>query len=182
MNLMAIDASTKSSGIAIFKDGELIEYKCVTSTSSDKFTRIFKMIDEIEKLYVEHQIDTIIMEEVLPEDVRHNQNTFKALMYLQAYIVGTMHTKYKQDIQLYEASHWRKLCGIKTGAGVKRESLKPKDIAFVKQQYNLLVNDDVADAICIGHAFLIEQGLKPKCVIEERPIIAAAAAQGFSFE
>ena len=42
------------------------------------------------------------------------------------------------------------MCGIKTGAGVRRESLKPKDIAFVKSQFGITVNDDIADAICIG--------------------------------
>ena len=42
------------------------------------------------------------------------------------------------------------MCGIKTGAGVRRESLKAKDIAFVKSQFGIIVNDDIADAICIG--------------------------------
>ena len=42
--------------------------------------------------------------------------------------------------------------GIKTGRGVKRESLKTKDIEFVRENYGLDVNDDEADAICIGHS------------------------------
>jgi hypothetical protein len=47
-----------------------------------------------------------------------------------------------------------KICGIKTGTGVRRESLKPQDIAFVKTIYNIEVNDDIADAIGIGHAYV----------------------------
>ena len=45
---------------------------------------------------------------------------------------------------------WRAACGIPTGRN-QRESLKPRDIAFVKKQFNLDVNDDIADAICIGY-------------------------------
>jgi hypothetical protein len=56
-------------------------------------------------------------------------------------------------IYLYP-SEWRKVCGIKTGTGVRRESLKPLDIAFAKNTYGLDVNDDIADAIGIGHAYV----------------------------
>ena len=48
---------------------------------------------------------------------------------------------------------WRKDCGIRTGRGIKREALKKADIQFVKDNYNIDVNDDIADAICIGHAY-----------------------------
>ena len=53
---------------------------------------------------------------------------------------------------------WRKTCGIKTGRGVKRDLLKIADIKFVKDNYNIDVNDDVADAICIGYHILNSQG------------------------
>ena len=59
----------------------------------------------------------------------------------------------KIKIEFIYASSWRKECGIKTGAGVKRETLKKNDIDFVKKTYNLDVNDDIADAICIGYAY-----------------------------
>ena len=49
------------------------------------------------------------------------------------------------------ASSWRKQCGIKQGA-VTRDVLKMRDIEFVKEKFGLTVNDDVADAICIGWA------------------------------
>ena len=57
-------------------------------------------------------------------------------------------------IEYVYPNEWRSKCGIKTGAGVKRQSLKPADIKFVKDTYNLDVNDDIADAIGIGQAYV----------------------------
>ena len=151
MITLAVDASTKSTGIAIFDGQELKHYDCITASSTDLFKRIHKMQDEIEKIIKNYKVEKIIMEDVIPEDVHGNQNVFKALTYLQGYLIEVFNRN-KIPYELVVASHWRKLCGIKTGSGVRRESLKPKDIAFVKNQFGISVNDDIADAICIGFA------------------------------
>ena len=151
--LLAIDGSTKSTGYAIFKEGKLIFHGVITASSSNLFKRLQKMQQELEKLVNEYHPTRVVLEEVLPDDVRHNQTVYKALVYLQGYIRGML-DKYRMDAELIVASSWRKKCGIKTGAGIRRESLKNKDIAFVKAKYNIDVCDDEADAICIGHAML----------------------------
>ena len=51
-------------------------------------------------------------------------------------------------------SEWRSVCGLKTGRGIKREELKKQDIEFAANKYNIQVNDDIADAIGIGYAWL----------------------------
>ena len=149
MITLALDLSTKSSGQAIFDDQKLIKYSCITSASTNLYTRIDKMVEGISAILITEKIDKVIIEEVLPEDVRNNQTVFKALMYLQGFICHTLN-KFKLTPTFVVASHQRKMCGIKTGAGVRRESLKAKDIAFVKSQFGIIVNDDIADAICIG--------------------------------
>lgn len=64
-----------------------------------------------------------------------------------------VHDNYKKiDIEYIYPSSWRASIGIKTGRGIKRTTLKQKDIEFVKEKWNLDVNDDEADAICIGFA------------------------------
>ena len=74
-------------------------------------------------------------------------------MWLQGAVAIFAHEKCgKLDIEYLYPSQWRKICGIKTGSGVRRTSLKPKDIEFVKNKYNITVNDDIADAIGIGYA------------------------------
>jgi hypothetical protein len=45
-------------------------------------------------------------------------------------------------IEYIYPSEWRKKCGITTGRGVKRESLKAADIAFVKTTYQITTDDD----------------------------------------
>ena len=102
----------------------------------------------------------IVMEQVIPDNLNdakwtRNQNTFKALFYLQAAIV-LMFDHYNIEVEFIGASSWRKQCGIKQG-GATRDILKARDIQFVKDNYNINVNDDVADAICIGYAKIHQQ-------------------------
>ena len=152
--ILAIDGSTKSTGIAVFNDDKLIHYECVTASSTDVLKRINKMVSRIEELYKEYEIDTVMMEDVLPEDVKHNAKVYKALIYLQAAVVLKLHD-YNQTVEFCLPSEWRAKCKIQNGRGIKRESAKAYDMAYVKEHFNIDVNDDVADAICIGIAYNI---------------------------
>lgn len=155
MRILSLDASTKSTGFAIFNDTKLEDYGCITASSPDLINRINKMITELEQVLTKGQVEKIILEEVRPENGLQNLKTHKALMYLQAAIAFLVHERFKKiDIEYVYPNEWRKACGIKTGAGVRREDLKPVDIAFVKQTYKISVNDDIADAIGIGHAYV----------------------------
>lgn len=149
--ILAIDASTKSTGIAVFKDKDLIYYDCIVSSSTNLYNRIDVMVEGLEKVLDKYKIDLIVIEDVLPDEVGGNQNTYKALTYLQGFFFH-LFDKYKIKHKFFVSSQWRKRCGIKTGPGIHRETLKKKDMEFVKNTYGLDVNDDIADAICIGHA------------------------------
>lgn len=164
MITLAVDPSTKSTGIAIFDGQELKHYDCITASSTDLFKRIHKMQDEIEKIIIDYKVEKVVIEDVIPDDVHSNQNVFNALKWLQGFLVEIFN-KNKLPYEFMVANHWRKLCGIKTGAGIRRESLKPKDIAFVKSQFGLTVNDDIADAICIGFAAVGGTIKEPQVVV-----------------
>lgn len=155
MKLLAIDASTKATGVAIFNDQSLLGSSVISASSTDLIKRIHKMVDTIDQLIAELSIDVVVMEEVIPDHAK-NQNTFKALMYLQAAIVIMLHDKYpKITLELVYPGSWRSVCGIKIGRGVKRETLKEADVRFANETYGLkITSDDQADAICIGHAHL----------------------------
>lgn len=155
MKTLAIDASSKSSGIAIFEEGKLIHYECITKTSTDSLKRIKEMAKRIRQVYDQFQPTDIIMQDILPQDVKHNQNVYKVLIYLQAAIVLSLHQT-GAVVQFTTASHWRSICGIKTGPGIKRDSLKLASKHLVKNIYNIDVNDDISDAICIGMAYVIQ--------------------------
>ena len=71
-----------------------------------------------------------------------------------------MFNRHKETVKFKGATTWRKECGIQQGRAT-REVLKTRDIEFVEQNYGIKVNDDVADAICIGHSELNSKELKP---------------------
>lgn len=154
MRILALDASTKSTGLALFEDSNLIDYVCLTASSTDMIKRINKIISALNTFLSKNQVDKIILEEVRPETGK-NLNTYRALMWLQAAINFLVHENYPSiAIEYVYPSAWRAACGIKTGPGRKREELKSADIKFVKDTYGLTVNDDIADAIGIGHAYV----------------------------
>lgn len=155
MYLLALDASTKATGFAVFKDKDLLVCNCITASSTDLYKRIHKMVDSILTIVEQMGINQIVMEEVIPDHSK-NTNTFHALMYLQALIHIEMHDKHPEvQIDMIYPSSWRSVCGIEDGRGSKREQKKQKDIAFANTTYGLsLTNDDTADAVCIGYAYL----------------------------
>ena len=152
MKVLALDLSTKSTGWAVFENKKLVDSGCITASSTNVLNRISKITDELRIIYDRYLPDDIIVEEVLPEDVRHNQQVFKALMYMQA-AVALEFNKSGKKLNFYVSSEWRKKCGIRTGRGITRDMVKAADIKFVKDNYNIDANDDVCDAICIGHAY-----------------------------
>lgn len=155
MNLIAIDASTKSSGIAIYKHDKLQKYDCIKATSSDLFNRIKVMVKAIGQYLTENpDIDHLILQQVR-QDGFTNIKTYKALMYLQGCIMLLVHQSFKHVIvQFVYPSQWRKVCQIKQGRGIKRDVQKRNDINWVKKIFNIEVNDDIADAIGIGYAYI----------------------------
>lgn len=155
MNLLSLDLSTKSSGWAYFENGELKKHGCITSASTDLIKRIYKMRDEIAIILDQYNVTKIIVEEVRPEGGFGvgNTQTHRALMWLQAATAFLIHDKYPHiQLDYIYPSSWRAKLGIKNGRGIKRITLKEADIAFIKEKYNIEVNDDEADAICIGLA------------------------------
>ena len=151
MRILTLDLSTRSSGYAIGQDGQLKLYGCITASSKDVVKRIIKMRDQLGKIICQNQIDKVIMEEVRPQ---YNSHTNKVLMWLQAVIVVAIYEiNPKIQYDFIGASEWRAALKIKQGRGIKRESLKPQDKKYVKDKYNLIVNDDEADAICIFDAY-----------------------------
>lgn len=155
MNIISIDASTKSTGLAIYKHNKLQQTECITASSPDLFYRIKVMVQKIEKFLINNpDLQYVVLEEVRQENLI-NIKTYKALMYLQGCLSMMIHQKFEYlTIQFLYPSEWRKVCGIKQGRGVKRESQKNNDIQWVKNMFKIEVNDDIADAIGIGYAFI----------------------------
>lgn len=151
MKILTLDLSTKNSGFAIGTDKKLEQHGYISASSKEVIKRIIKMREQISKIIKNNKIDKIIMQQVLPDFGTH---TTKVLIWLQAaIIIAAYEINPKIQIQFINASAWRAALKIKQGRGVKRNALKPQDIQYVKDKYNITVNDDQADAICIFDAY-----------------------------
>lgn len=153
MNILSLDLSTKSSGWAYFENDKLKSHGCITSASTDLIKRIYIMKNGVEEILNKYDATKIVIEEVRPEGGYGvgNTKTHRALMWLQAAIAFLIHDNFSNiQIEYIYPSSWRATLGIKNGRGIKRTTLKQADILFVKEKYGIEVNDDEADAICIG--------------------------------
>lgn len=160
MKILALDLSTKSTGYAIFDNKQLINYDCLTASSKDPINRIKLIIKQLDNILLcNPDIEKIILEEVHPTTEQNSKSihTYKILMYLQAALTFLVHEQYNNiPIIFIYPSEWRSRVGIHTGRSITREQLKQDSINFVKQKYNINVNDDIADAISLGYAIAFE--------------------------
>lgn len=152
MKLLAIDASTHSTGYAFGSDGKFKQYGCLTTNSDNVLIRITAIRDQIVNIIKNNNINKIFLEEVYPE---YNSHTNKILTWLQAaIIIGAFEANTQIEYQLINPSEWRAILGIKQGPGIDRETLKQEDIEYVKNKYQISsINDDEADALCIFDAY-----------------------------
>ena len=144
MKIVGIDSSTKSTGLSFYKDGELNFYTCLDfSKIKDADERIKQMIGALDFELKRLDPDAVFVE---AQWARQNVQTTIKL----AYIVGAIkHICYelRTGCNTTLPSQWRKAIGIK---GKNRQEDKRLAIEYVYQKHCIEVNDDVAEAICIG--------------------------------
>lgn len=180
-NILALDLSSKSTGWAT-RVGDEIQYGCITDSSTNKFKRLITMREGVLDIVKKFNITKLIIEEVRPEQYSkdeealyshlRNPATAKLLYWLQGIIMVALYEYNKKiEIEFILPNSWRSKIGIRTGRGITRDILKAKDIEYVKQKYNLTVNDDEADAIGILDSY----NIKAKD-------LSAFTAQGFIFK
>ena len=163
MTIMSLDISTTSTGVAILEDNHLILVDCI-APAGNVWKRIRKITNRIEELVVQYKPQIIIAEEPEPAFVKNNIDVYRKLTIAHGDIT-IMLDLYKLEMKLCTASHWRKMVGIKTGRGITRAMLKPKDIEKAKELFpkfanDIKENDDKADAILIGYAYYLEHTAK----------------------
>lgn len=160
MKVLALDISTTSTGIAVLEDDKLIHLEVIAPGSRNVYTRIERITERIEEIFKEYKPQVIVAEEPEPAFVKNNINVYRKLTIAHG-CIQIMLNHYKKEMELVSASHWRKNCGIKTGRGITRAMLKPKDIEMAKELYpeyaaEIGNNDDKADAVLVGHSWFIE--------------------------
>lgn len=169
--LVSIDASTTGTGVAVFKvfkssyrleNIHYIEDKRKRSESKKltkarkkelrkqiTYERVQYMITELYRLLDKYRPQTIVIEDVYGGK---DMYAFKMLSRFHGAMLGYA-LSHGIEIMFRLPSEWRKAVGIPLGNGkekYKRDELKDFAIQKVKDEFDITVNNDMADAICIG--------------------------------
>ena len=147
--LVSIDSSSNKTGAALFVGGGLTEYNLIDLSKAglDIDHRINEMGRQIIAL-LSHWRPTMVF---IEEPKGHgNVELVRKLVEIIGIVRGwcILNNVYYEEIK---PSVWRKHCGFDQG-GKKRAELKAASMEYVKIKYGIEVNDDTADAICIGDA------------------------------
>lgn len=146
---LSIDSSTKKTGIAVWDDSHLLHYFLIDcSEIADIDIRFIEMAKKIYNALEKYNPSKVYIEEAAST---RNAIVQRFLVRLQG-IVFAWKLFNECEVILYRPQMWRKACDIKQGRNVKRSELKKQAIDFVKNKFEVIVNDDVAEAICIGVA------------------------------
>jgi len=145
IKLISIDSSTKKTGVAYFENGSLKKYFLLESSNSDVDVRFCEIVKQLYDVLNEYMPDIVWIEDTWNAN---NIQTTKVLSKLIGTVYGWCIVKSK-EFHTILPSEWRKYCGI-SQSKMKRAELKQASIAYVKNRYDIDVNDDVADAISMG--------------------------------
>lgn len=145
--MVSIDASTKKSGVAVFKNGNLEKSFVINFEKEKNITnRLPLMASALLKTLEDISPSIVYIEDTY---AKNNISTQQFLMRLQGVVFGWC-LKNDCEFNTVLPSTWRKKLNFKQGKNVKREELKQKAVDFVKEKYKKDVLDDEAEAICIG--------------------------------
>lgn len=155
IKILSFDQSTSSTGYAILgitnNDIKLKEYGLIEQKSKDK-DKLTKMMRQICELICTYAPDYVVIEDTF---MSINATSLKELCKLQGAIIYQCSIN-NIPITIYSPTHWRKCVGFEKVKGLKRAELKEKSKELVFNKFNIQVQDDISDAICIGMAYAIE--------------------------
>ena len=156
--ILAIDQATKTSGWAIFSNGELLRHGMFIVDTGKEVERINEVKKWLWNMITVWKIDYVQMEDIQLQDHKEaggngekiGVTTYKTLAHLQGVIENLLYIN-GIDYGIVPPSTWRQYCEIK---GRNKADKKKNAQLKVHSLYNIYVPMDEAEAICIGR-FLV---------------------------
>ena len=146
-NILALDQSSRITGYAIFRNGELYAHGKFEVTDDDIGKRLNKIRDKIAELIADFDIDEVILEDIYMDNHHvNNVSTFKILAEVFG-VIYELATELDLKTQAILAGTWKSTCGI---AGTKRPEQKRNTQKYVLDTYGVKATQDACDAIGIG--------------------------------
>lgn len=157
VRVVSIDSSTKKTGMALYVNGEYRDHILIDNSHIRDIDERINMMGKMIMEQLDWWLPSIIYIEE-PKGEGRNVELVRKLCTIIGIVRGwaISHSTFFQEVK---PSVWRKYVGISQG-GKKRDELKAASVALVKAAYKIDVNDDVADAICIGKAMVNRYGNK----------------------
>ena len=151
MTLISMDTSTKKSGVAKYVDGKLVDYQLIDYDKVKDVEERINLMGTALLLYLKkNEPDAIWIEH--PQGQGSNVSMVGKLCEILGIVRAYALSKNCEYHELMP-SVWRKYSGRPYG-NKKRNELKQISIEYVKEEIGVEVNDDVADAIVIGHSVI----------------------------
>lgn len=151
MKVLALDQASRTSGWAVYDNGELYKYGKFTAIHNDVGDRLYYIRKQVIKLIEEFEINEVVFEDIQLQDNKvNNVATFKAL----AEVFGVLHELFvelKIPNEAVLSTVWKSKLGIK---GYDRTAQKKAAQTWVKNTYDVSPTQDECDAICIGHYYV----------------------------
>lgn len=155
MRILAFDQASRTSGWSVFEDGKLVEYGKFAFSDDDFGKRLEKIRNKVSEMIDYYQPDEVVFEDIQLQAQGDNYNygnniaTFKKLAEVFGVIYELL-TEREVPNRAVLSTVWKGKLGLLHGYAQKRESQKQEAQAWVKENYNVKVTQDEADAICIG--------------------------------
>lgn len=160
MRILSLDQASIKTAWSFFLDKELKDYDLINiSKIKDKTQRFDKMLSSIINIINKYKPDIVVFEDV---SLQTNVSTLVVLSRIQGCIISEC---IKNNILycIYKPSTWRKILNFKQGRGIARKELKQQAIDFIRTKFDITnINDDIAESICIGLAFIIKDDFKER--------------------
>lgn len=152
-NILALDQSSRTSGYAIFRDGQLYSHGTFTITDDNIGIRLWKIRSKVLELIEDFDIDEVAIEDIYMDGQKvNNVNTFKVLAEVFGVIYELL-IELKLPHSAVLAGTWKSTCGVK---GKSRPEQKRNAQKFVLERYKVKAPQDACDAICIGTHIIIK--------------------------
>lgn len=163
IRVLALDAATKDTGWAIFDDKILVDFGVFRVDGDDSVARIATVRQWLLGVIEAWEPDKIGSEDIQLQSFYNtrtrsqtqNVTLYKTLAHLQGVVMVTLYEK-KVEHFVVHVSTWRSYCGI---TAKKRDDQKRAAQMKVSEWYGVQVNNDVAEAICLGK-YLAEKHIK----------------------
>ena len=144
--LLALDQSSKVTGVAVFEDGKLVKYSKI-DLDGDLPYRLMRLRElVIEILDTENITEAAIEDIQMQNNVVNNVETFRTLAEVRGVLEELFQEK-KIPYTIVLAGTWKSKLGIR---GARRADQKRAAQEYIVNTYGIKPIQDICDAICIG--------------------------------